>query len=207
MVAIIDYEAGNLTSVRRAFEYLGIPAKITRDKQEIKKAERVVFPGVGQAGAAMESLKKYSLDIVLKEVIQAETPVLGICLGCQIILDFSQENQTPCLKIMPGRVYRLALSSINRELKIPHMGWNTLVAQQSHSLLKNIDPEERFYFVHEYYPKPDNKNNIIALTEYGLEFPSFIANKNLAAMQFHPEKSGRPGLQILQNFASWAGKD
>jgi len=201
MISIIDYRAGNLTSVRRAFDYLGIPSRVTDKPGEILSSERVVFPGVGAAGAAMQMIRSTGLDEVIQKVIAGGIPFLGICLGAQIILTASEENDTPCLDILPGK----ALHFSDRSLKIPHMGWNSIMVRRTHPVLAGIDPEAQFYFVHSYYPSCARRDDVIAATGYGISFHSVIGRGNVLAMQFHPEKSGRHGLAILRNFAAWKG--
>lgn len=206
MIAIIDYKAGNLASVSRAFSHIGVENMITNDVRRIKSAERVVFPGVGAAGSAMKSLIQLGLDQVLRHALDSGKPVLGICLGTQIILQTSQENQTPCLGLIDGCARGFSESFKSRGvtgLKIPHMGWNRINLQSDHPVFAGIRAEDEFYFVHSYYPSPDHANQVIATTEYGITFPSVIGMKNLVATQFHPEKSGKPGLAILKNFSGW----
>ena len=206
MISIIDYDAGNLTSVARALTYLGFENEVTASAERILAADRVIFPGVGAAGSAMASLKRLGLDKVLFQVYEKKTPLLGICLGTQIILGHSEEHDTPCLGIIPGNV-RLFDSSWTDDdgsaLKIPHMGWNRVNVEQEHPVLEGITPEDEFYFVHSYYPDPDNAAQRIGTTRYGVSFASIIGNNNLIATQFHPEKSGPAGLRILKNFCEW----
>jgi len=206
MIAIIDYDAGNLASVFRAVSHLGFTCAITRDVHEIKAAERIIFPGVGAAGAAMESLQRSGLDIVIKDALAEGKPILGICLGSQIILTQSEENSTSCLGILGGTVRAFALdrqSSAGQKLKIPHMGWNGLRIEKSHPLLSGVRADDEFYFVHSYYPELQDADTVIAVTDYGISFASIIGLNNLFATQFHLEKSGRPGLKILYNFCKW----
>ncbi len=206
MIAIVDYKAGNLTSVARAVRHLGFGCRITQDPEAIVKAKRVIFPGVGAAGSAMADLKALGLDQALREVFKAGKPLLGICLGTQIIMDFSEENETPCLGLIPGRVRRFPNplpGPEGRPLKVPHMGWNGVQFLSEHPVLKGVPPESQFYFVHTYYPDPREAGDLLGLTEYGMRFPSAIARGNLAAFQFHPEKSGPPGLKLLENFCLW----
>ncbi|MBW1710685.1 MAG: imidazole glycerol phosphate synthase subunit HisH [Deltaproteobacteria bacterium] len=210
MIAIIDYKAGNLVSVERAVRALGFGCQITRDPGRIKTAERVIFPGVGAAGSAMADLKRTGLDKVLKSVFKKGTPLLGICLGTQIILEFSDEDGgTECLGLLPGKVERFPanMSEAGQRLKVPHMGWNRISFVRDHPVFSGLDPEYEFYFVHSYFPAPSQDRHVIALTDYGLSFASIVAQDNLAAVQFHLEKSGRPGLKILKNFCEWDGKD
>lgn len=202
MIAIIDYQAGNLRSVERALLYLGLRCAITRSVQDIRRAERVVFPGVGAAGKAMETIRSFGLDEVIREVVAGGTPFLGICLGTQIILDRSEEDHARCLGIIPGTVRRFPDTGI----KIPHMGWNTIRKKADHPLFEGIDDHAQFYFVHSFYPDPSRDSDGIACTSYGIEFVSVIARDNIVATQFHPEKSGKPGLRMLENFSRWDAK-
>jgi imidazole glycerol-phosphate synthase subunit HisH len=202
MIAIIDYRAGNLRSVERALKYLGLECAITSDHRMIREAERVIFPGVGAAGAAMETITSLGLDGVIHEVVARGTPFLGICLGTQIILEESEEDGARCLGIIPGTARRFREAG----LKIPHMGWNTLDRCGSHPIFEGVDVDAQFYFVHSFYPDPEGQGLAVARTSYGIDFASVIARGNVVATQFHPEKSGRPGLAMLENFSRWDGK-
>lgn len=206
MIAIIDYDAGNLTSVARAVSHLGMSCVITKDADEIKGADRIIFPGVGAAGAAMESLQRSGLATLIKEELARGKPILGICLGTQIILSHSDENDTPCLGILGGTVRPFAPDSRSKDgqkLKIPHMGWNGIRIEKPHPLLFDVRADDEFYFVHSYYPEPENFECVIAVTDYGHMFASILGFKNLFATQFHLEKSGPAGLKILDNFCKW----
>ena len=203
MIVIVDYGAGNLRSVQRAFSFLGHKSVISSDPVEVLKAERVVFPGVGAAGTAMKELNRTGLGEAICKVIQEGVPVFGICLGLQIMLENSEENNQETLGIVEGRVHRFLLSEPH--LKIPHMGWNLLSVKRAHPLLQDIAPTDAFYFVHSYYANPHNSDDLVATTNYEIEFCSVIANRNYFATQFHPEKSGRAGLSILSRFATWDG--
>ncbi len=206
MIAIIDYDAGNLASVARAVSHLGMTCVITKAVDEIIAAERIIFPGVGAAGAAMESLKRSGLDTLIKDELAKGKPILGICLGTQIILTHSDENDTLCLGILDGTVRAFApdnQSKDGQKLKIPHMGWNGVRIERSHPLLSDVGADDEFYFVHSYYPEPENFESVIAVTDYGISFASILGFKNLFATQFHLEKSGPPGLKILDNFCKW----
>ena len=207
MIAIIDYKAGNLRSVERALKKLGAPCSITRDRAEIANADRIIFPGVGAAGSAMKDLKDLSLDEVLRDSFLNSTPIMGICLGTQIILESSQENSTVCLGLLKGEAKRIPemRDHEGKKLKIPHMGWNRVDFKRNHPVFEGIRKDDEFYFVHSYYPSPVNAEDIIGETEYGILFPSVIGSRNLVAMQFHPEKSGTAGLKILGNFCKWDG--
>jgi glutamine amidotransferase len=210
MIAIIDYKAGNLTSVARAINHLGFECQITHDIKKILNADRVIFPGVGSAGQAMQDLKRTGLDRTLYTIFKSGKPFLGICLGTQIILEESEENNTTCLGLLSGTVKRFPmplLSDAGEKLKVPHMGWNHIKLERLHPLFKGVGPESEFYFVHSYFPAPRDIETIIGTTNYGVTFPSVISNRNLLAVQFHPEKSGPSGLTILKNFCLWDGKD
>jgi glutamine amidotransferase len=203
MITIIDYNAGNLTSVRRALEHLKIPCQVSADPEQVLTAERVIFPGVGHAASAMQVLRQRGLDEALRTVYTRGTPVLGICLGAQIILAYSDEGETPCLGLMDGSCPRFSLT--DPTLKIPHMGWNAVQVIQPHIILKDVRPGDEFYFVHSYYPQPADVQHVFAAAEYERIFPAAIGCRNLFAVQFHPEKSGVAGLNLLRNFAAWDG--
>ena len=201
MITIVDYKAGNLTSVKRALDHLGITSQISADPDIVRKAGKVIFPGVGAAGAAMDVLKERNLDSALKESYQNGTPILGICIGCQIILTHSEEDDTPCLDLVPGTCVRFQLN--DPALKVPHMGWNAVIVTQPHPILNHLRPRDEFYFVHSFYPQPADMAKVYATSEYGGTFPVAIGMDNLFAVQFHAEKSGPLGLRLLENFASW----
>jgi len=206
MIAIIDYDAGNLTSVARAVTHIGFECIVTNDINEICKAERIIFPGVGAAGSAMESIKRLGLDKAIQGAFLSGKPILGICIGTQVIMDYSEENDTKCLGIIAGKVLSFKFDAIRENgagLKIPHMGWNRITLRKRHFILSNLKEDDEFYFVHGYYPVPDDPEHLIGTTEYGIPFASILGYKNIIATQFHPEKSGRPGLAILRNFCTW----
>ncbi|KIX12221.1 imidazole glycerol phosphate synthase subunit HisH [Dethiosulfatarculus sandiegensis] len=210
MLAIVDYKAGNLTSVERAVRHLGASCRITDDPGEVDRAERIIFPGVGAAAASMENLHRLGLDKALGRAVHQGKPVLGICVGCQIIFEHSEEGQTPCLGLIPGKVKRFDSSLLTKEqkpIKVPHMGWNQVTWRKSHPVFKGLQNQDQFYFVHSYYPVPQDPEHVLGTTEYGLTFASAVAKGSLAAVQFHAEKSGRAGLVILSNFLSWDGKE
>ncbi len=202
MVVVIDYRAGNITSVIRSLRALGVDGAVTETPETLLQARRVVFPGVGAAGEAMATLKDQGLAQALEEVFLRGTPILGICLGTQIILDYSEENDTPCLGLIPGRTRALPPMP---GLKIPHMGWNRVDFRKPHPVFAGLPDAAEFYFVHSYYPDPAEASMVAGVTEHGINFPSVIAWRNLVATQFHPEKSGRFGLQLLKNFLAWDG--
>lgn len=206
LVAIIDYKAGNLTSVRLALEHIGAKCAITSDPAIIASADRVVFPGVGAAGEAMRNLRRLELVDVIRKVVQSGRPFLGVCLGTQIILDYSQEDGgTKCLGLIPGEVRQFVPTDPG--YKIPHMGWNAVRIIKPHPLFEGIEDGSEFYFVHSYYPAPSDEKYIFGETDYAdVRFASVIGHANIAATQFHPERSGRIGLRLLANFVRWDGK-
>ena len=204
MLAIIDYGAGNIGSVQRACAETGIQSVITANIDAIKSADRIIFPGVGAAPSAMENLNRTGLGVALKQAFAAGIPILGICIGAQVVLDRSEEGNTICLGLIPGTTVRFKMQ--DKSLKIPHIGWNNVQVMQAHPVLEGIGKEDEFYFVHSYYPQPAKKENVYAVSDYGGDFCCAVGYKNLFAVQFHPEKSGRFGLQMLQRFAKWNGK-
>lgn len=209
MIGIVDYRAGNLTSVARALESLNEPCMITNDSRLLDDASRIIFPGVGAAGQAMANLRESGLDGHLKRWVREGKPVLGICLGTQVIFESSEEDDTPCLGIVPGVVKRfpVGLQQGEERLKIPHMGWNRVLFQKEHPVFAGIPAEAEFYFVHSYYPTPSDDTWAVGWTDYGIRFCAAVARENLIAVQFHPEKSGRPGITLLANFCRWGGSD
>ena len=210
MIAIIDYKAGNLTSVKRALDFLGQQSVITSDYSQVVEAEKIIFPGVGAAGSAITDLKRRKLDLALMESFNSGKPILGICLGTQIVMEMSQENNTRCLGLIKGDVKRFPddlTDNHGKRFKVPHMGWNGVRFTRRHPVFEGVGSESEFYFVHSYYPAPADSGKILGETYYGAWFTSVLVSKNLVAMQFHPEKSGRPGLKILENFCKWSGKD
>ncbi len=209
MIAIVDYRAGNLTSVARALQSLNVPCVITDRADELCRADRVIFPGVGAAGEAMRNLRETNLAGCIRELYQARKPLLGICLGTQVIFDYSEEDdRTACLGIISGCVKRFpeGMSEKGDLLKIPHMGWNRVAFTGNHPLFAGIPGNAEFYFVHSYYPSPSNGSDVVGETEYGIRFASAVSRGSLVAVQFHPEKSGRFGLRILENFSRWDGR-
>lgn len=203
LALIIDYDAGNLRSVQRACREVGVNAEITADPDALRRADRIIFPGVGAAGSAMRSLQARGMDQALREAIDAGTPVLGICLGLQISLEHSEENDTDTLGLIPGRVRRFAFD--RPDLKVPHMGWNEVRVVRPHPLLAGVEPGDEFYFVHGYYPEPAESDETFAVTDYEIEFACALGRGNYFGMQCHPEKSGRVGLGVLERFGSWDG--
>ena len=206
MIAIVDYRAGNLTSVARALEHLGHRCEITDRPEKIRAAERVILPGVGAAGATMENLRALGLAEVLRsDVARAGKPFLGICIGIQVLLDRSEEDDTDCLGIIPGHVTRYPASVDGRPLKVPQIGWNRVRQTRAHPVLAGVPDNTHFYFVHSYYPVPADLAVTIAVSDYGVTFTAAIARDNVIATQFHLEKSGAAGLKLLDNFCRLRG--
>jgi glutamine amidotransferase len=189
-IAIVKYHAGNIRSVVNAVRRLGIDPTVTDCGKELQGADKVIFPGVGEASSAMDYLRSRNLDAAIRSLKQ---PVLAICLGMQLLCEYSEENDTQCLGILPETVGRFP----NAGLKVPHMGWNNISSLKS-PLLKEIDEGSRVYFVHSYFVEKNDKT--IADAEYGSPFSAAVQHENFYGVQFHPEKSGRVGAQILKNF-------
>ena len=202
-IAIIDYGAGNLRSVTNAIDKLGYKAQITGNPEDVLSASAVILPGVGAASEAMANLKKLRLDAAIRQIIDRGTPFLGVCLGLQILLDSTEEdNNQECLGIIPGKVRKFSFKA--KDLKIPHMGWNQVKLRISHPVFDGVPDKTNFYFVHSYYADPKDKKVVGGETEYGAPFCSVVARGNLVATQFHPEKSGDIGLKIFDNFIKLA---
>jgi len=203
-IVIIDYDAGNLRSVQRACAEVGARAVISNDPAQVKAASRIIFPGVGAAGSAMASLRRNGLADALRSAVDDGKPVLGICLGLQISLRHSEESDTETLGLIPGETRRFRLDC--PELKIPHMGWNEVRPVRPHPLLDGIEPGDEFYFVHAYYPAPKEQACVYARTTYEDDFAAAVGRGNYFGVQFHPEKSGRVGLRLLERFTGWDGQ-
>jgi glutamine amidotransferase len=202
-VAVVDYGAGNLRSVEIALRHLGADFASTRRPEELATARRLIVPGVGEARAAMEALEAGGLDRAIREFTASGRPVLGICLGAQIVFQRSEERDTPCLGLLPGTVRRFPPGLREAGLKVPHMGWNRVFRHGAHPLLVGIPDGAFFYFVHSYYSDPSDPELVLASCDYGLRFAAGVGRGNLAAFQFHPEKSGLTGLRLLANFLAW----
>ena len=199
MIAVIDYDAGNIKSVEKALQYLGQDVRITRDAEEILSADRVILPGVGAFGDAMEKLSGYGLTDVIKKYTGSGKPFLGICLGMQLLFPESEESPgAEGLGIFEGTITKIPNGD---GLKIPHMGWNSLTINPKSRLLKGIGEEPYVYFVHSYYLTAKDRDLVAARTEYGVTIDAAVEKDNVFATQFHPEKSGETGLKILRNFA------
>ena len=200
-IAIIDYDAGNIRSVQKALEECGASARITADADDIIAADGVVFPGQGACDASMRSIRERGLFDVIRRSIDSGKPFLGVCLGLQLLLESSEEGDEPCLAILKGSTKRLPPEKTDQAgLKIPHMGWNSVSLSVEHPVFKGIPDESYFYFVHSYYADPEDKNIVAGVTNYGIDFCSAVAWDNVAAVQFHPEKSGSVGLRMYRNF-------
>ena len=199
MIAIIDYDAGNLKSVEKALQILGQECVITRAFHEIKKADKVILPGVGSFGDAMSQLKKFELDKVIHEVAAEQKPFLGICLGLQLLFEGSEESEgVEGLYLLDGEILRIPEQE---GLKIPNIGWNSLDLQNNGRLFENLNGNPFVYFVHSYYLKAREESIVKATIEYSTHIHASVEKDNIFACQFHPEKSGTVGLQILSNFA------
>lgn len=205
MIAVIDYQVVNLRSIQKAFERLGVEVEVTSDPSRIRRAERVVLPGVGAFRAGMDQLARLGLVPVIRDVIDAGTPFLGICLGMQLLMSQSEEfGVHRGLHVIPGKVVRFpSETSAMKGLKIPHMGWNAVVMRRRPDALDVMPDRGYFYFVHSYYVVPEDPAVIAADTTYGMRFPSILAWRNVVACQFHPEKSQALGLSLLRRFASF----
>lgn len=202
MIAIVDYGVGNLRSVQKAFEYVGFAAEVTADAAALAEAEAIVLPGVGAFGAAAANLRASGLLPAVLQVVQAGRPFLGICVGMQLLFDYSEEQY--CGEIPKG--LGLLHGSVKRfppGMKVPQIGWNQLQITQGDRLFAGVPENAHVYFVHSYYCHPDDTNCVAAKTEYGISFCAAVQQDNVMAIQFHPEKSGRVGLQILRNFGEY----
>jgi imidazole glycerol phosphate synthase glutamine amidotransferase subunit len=199
-VAVVDYDAGNTLSVTRALEKVGARVELTPDPERVIAADAVVLPGVGAFGDCMRKLRERGMDEACKETFRVGKPFLGVCVALQVVFEGSEESPgVEGLGLMPGRVLRFGVDG----LKVPHIGWNELSLVRSHPVLDGLDGEA-FYFVHSYYPEPEEGGDLIGETEYGVRFCSAAGRDNLVAVQFHPEKSSTSGLGLYENFLSWA---
>ena len=198
MIAIIDYGAGKINSVEKAMRYLGQDGEITRDREKILAADKVILPGVGAFGDAMEKIRQYGLDEVIRQVVDRGTPFLGICLGLQLLFEESEESPgARGLGILKGKIRRIPAGE---GLKIPHMGWNTLELSGDGRLFKGVPEEPFVYFVHSYYLEAQDEEIVKAVTWYGTKIHASVEKGNVFACQFHPEKSSSTGLLMLKNF-------
>ena len=216
MVGIVDYNAGNIKSVERALGFLKAEYVLSKNPADLEKCDRLIFPGVGEAKYAMEQLKLTGFDTFLKDWAQAQKPLVGICLGSQIIFEHSEEGDVECLGLLKGTIRhfesvwkdtsaplsdRTSAPLSDRALKVPHMGWNNLeYANGSTPLFDGVDPKSDFYFVHSYLIQPSDQSIVKAWADYGCPVPACVSQGSITAFQFHPEKSGRAGLKILENY-------
>lgn len=206
MIAIIDYGIGNLHNVQRALLHVGAPARLTADPREVRAADGVVVPGVGAFGACARALRAAGFDDLVRELAAAGRPLLGICVGMQLLFEESEEmGRHPGLGLLAGRVVRFADGAVDatgQRLKVPQIGWNQLWQQADDPLLRGVPPGSYAYFVHSYYCAADDPADVVATTDYGVDFPSVVRHGNTWGVQFHPEKSHAVGLQILRNFVA-----
>ena len=200
-VVVVDYRSGNLRSVAKALETVGVNPLVTDSPAHVEDAPALILPGVGSGPAAMDALRERRLVEPLRRYVASGRPFLGVCLGLQLLLDRTEEGDAPCLGIVSGRVKRLP-----QGLKVPHMGWNSVRLNQDHPVLQGIPQDSYFYFVHSFYAAPDDNGSVAGVTQYGVPFCSVYARDNLVATQFHPEKSGSIGLQIYRNFLDFASR-
>ena len=206
MIGIIDYNAGNIKSVERALQHLNLDYKISKKPQDLVDVDRLIFPGVGEASFAMKQLETSGFDLFIKEYAKSGKPLLGICLGSQIVLDASEEGEksgvlVKCLGLISGTVKKFPDSLVKNGFKIPHMGWNNVSLKKECPLFDGIKKDSDFYFVHSYYLSPSNNDCLVGVADYGMEVPCVLQKDNIFALQFHPEKSGKDGLKIISNFA------
>ncbi|HTX60915.1 MAG TPA: imidazole glycerol phosphate synthase subunit HisH [Methanobacterium sp.] len=198
MITIIDYGSGNLKSIKNGFRKIGVEATLSNKLSDLRDAEAMILPGVGAFGNAMKNLQKY--EEVIYEHVESKKPFLGICLGLQVIFTCSEESEgVEGLNLLEGEVIRFPDSLVDKGMKIPHMGWNELKIKRNCPILKNIQ-NDYMYFVHSYYVSPADEEIVSATVDYGIEVPAVIFRDNIYATQFHPEKSGQVGLEILRNF-------
>lgn len=202
MIAIIDYKMGNLGSIANMLKKIGVQSVITNDIEEIKQASKIILPGVGHFDQAMVNLQEICLiDILNEKVLIEKIPVLGICLGMQLLAENSEEGTLPGLGWIKGDVRKFSFGENPGKLKIPHMGWNTVNRKNESSLMDDLDNEPRFYFVHSYHFNCASPSDILLTSSYGYEFVAAILHENILGVQFHPEKSHKFGLQLLKNFS------
>jgi imidazole glycerol-phosphate synthase subunit HisH len=198
MIDVIDYRAGNAPSVGYALERLGVPCRLTGDPAAVRRSGRLVLPGVGAARATLDSLRDSGLLEPIADRVRGGVPFLGICVGLQVLFEHSEEDDAPCLGWLPGRVRRFPDSQ-----RVPQIGWNVVRPARRHPLLDGAPPDGHCYFVNSYYAEPADASDVVATTDYGIEFASVVGRDNVVATQFHTEKSGELGLRLLDNFTRW----
>ena len=197
-IVVIDYQSGNLRSVAKALESVGVTPLVTGDPARLDSADGLILPGVGSGPAAMAALRERGLVEPLRQFAASGRPFLGVCLGLQLLLECTEEGDAPCLGILRGQVRRLPSG-----LKVPHMGWNGVQFKKQHPLFRGIPQDTHFYFVHSYYADPEDREGVAGVTDYGIPFCSVYARDNLVATQFHPEKSGLLGLRVYETFVAF----
>lgn len=203
MIVVIDYKTGNIGSLLNMLKKIGVKSTVSSDISVIKEAEKLILPGVGAFDAGMENLNNSGiLPLIIEKVLKEKTPILGICLGMQLFSRKSQEGKLKGLGLIEAETIKFKFEESNN-LRIPHMGWNTIKPQKKDSLFNGFDNETRFYFVHSYHLKCENEENVLATTNYGYDFSSIVRKENIIGVQFHPEKSHKYGMKILQNFANF----
>ena len=202
MIAIIDYGLGNVRSIYAKFDQMGFPVKIISSPSELALAEKLVLPGVGYFSQGMKNLEELGFVPVIRRMVEGGIPILGICLGMQLLTDWSEEGDYPGFSFIEGKTVKISSPSDNT-LILPHMGWNTISFIQESPLMKGIEDNSRFYHVHSYIVRCKNEENIVACSHYGVTFPTIIQKGNIFGVQFHPEKSHKQGLAILKNFAEY----
>lgn len=199
MIVIIDYEIGNVLSVKNALDRIGVRNIISRSDDDIKNAAGLILPGVGSAGAGMNNIKRFGIDRVVREEVAKGKPILGICLGMQLLMTQSEEGNVSCLNYIAGNVVRFKTKE-----KVPQIGWNTVFPKSGSILFEDVPQDSYFYFVHSYYSIPTDKDVVYGQTKYGNNFCSVIEKENIFGVQFHPEKSGQIGEKLLKNFITYS---
>jgi len=201
MITIIDYGMGNLGSISNMFKRIGVESEVTGNKEKIASAKKILLPGVGAFDAAMERINEGGYrEILDRKALQEKVPVFGICLGMQLLTNSSEEGKLPGLGWIPAKTTKFTFEN-DSKLKVPHMGWNRVYEKNQSLLIRDLPPEPRFYFVHSYYVLAENVNHILTTTNHGVEFNSIIQKENIYGAQFHPEKSHKFGMKLLENFA------
>lgn len=205
MIVIVDYGMGNLGSILNMLKKIGAPAVISADARGIENADKLILPGVGAFDTGMKRLRESGmLDLLNDKVLRRKTPTLGVCLGMQLLMNRSEEGAESGLGWIEGETIRFQFDPQRAQLKIPHMGWNTVMLQRDGVLARNLPADSRFYFVHSYHVRCQNPTDVVSTTAYGYEFPSMLQHENIVGAQFHPEKSHRFGMQVYRNFAEWS---
>lgn len=201
MIAVINYKMGNLESVRNMLKRIGAPASITSDIDAIEAAEKLILPGVGAFDAGMDNLRDLGLlEVIRRKTLVEKTPILGICLGMQLLTKKSEEGAREGMGFIDAETKKFDFSRIKEDLKIPHMGWNTVAVKKNNKLFKGLENDARFYFVHSYHVVCKDREDVAAVTNYGYDFASSVSRENVLGVQFHPEKSHRFGMELLKNF-------